>query len=1041
MRKILRFFLVALCFCAVTNKAVGQFAGGNGTSGNPYQINTAAHLAQLASYVNAGNSTYNAAYYLLTANINLSSYDTNNLSFNSGKGWVPIGNQTYPFMGLFDGNGHVITGLCIKDWIAYGGLFGTIENAVIGNLGVDNLYVNVAAGAGGLVGLLLNSGGGNRIMNCYTTGTVICGGYFSSDTSSRAGGLIGQATYSPGIMYYTEIANCYSTCDVLTYGDIVGGLIGVGIFVDMESCYTTGIVMGEDVIGGLMGYSANNVIDGCAALNSTLNCPSQMGLYVGDLIGDTISTMLINNIAFDNMMSNSWGWGAYGAQITKQAINADATMGGRFTSPVWTAQNGSLPGLFGNTVTMPPHLALPVGGTPYITTTTLSSGKAGVSYNETLTATGTAPISWAVDIGSTLPAGLSLSTGGVLSGTPTAAGIYNFTVRASNSVGNDTKTLQLLIDFGGGNGVANPYIINVATELELLASLVNAGNANYNDKWYKLGSNISLSAYGASNLSFNNGNGWIPIGNPTNRFMGRFDGDGHIITGLYIDDASSTFLGLFGTGKDVIIENLGVDGLDITVGAGAGGLIGAFDNEGGTNRIKNCYTTGTITCGRFTQSNSSYAGGLIGFAGATQSSFTTVTGCYSTCDIVASGFYVGGLIGLGSNVQMTSCYATGEVTSADGVGGLIGLSDKSYTFNCAALNPMLSSPSGTYIGRIIGLSQGIMDTSRNIAFDNMGLSYWGTASSVQGRDTSKLAINSSATLGGRFTNLEGWTTQAGRLPGLFGNTVVMPPHLVVSGGNPPVIVTTTLPNGTVGTPYNEIITVTGDNNSMQLIHTSGNLPTGLSILSGAEFTLSGTPTTAGTFTFTLQATNDAGSDTKTLTITINNAGQAPVITTTTLPAGEIGVAYSQYIAATGTAPINWSLESGNMPNGLSLYGDGSISGMPTTEGSFNFTIKATNSAGSDAKNFTIIVSNVGIAAADNYHSLRVYPNPTRGQLTINNEELREGTVVEIYDVAGRAITNFQISTSNSQLNIDVSQVANGVYFLKMDNKVRRFVKE
>ena len=114
-----RFFLkiAALSFCiaAGANQTMAQFAGGNGTQGNPYQINTAAQLAQLASFVNTGNSAYNAAYYLLTANINLSGYDTNNITFNSGNGWMPIGNQTNPFMGLFDGNGYVITGLCIRD--------------------------------------------------------------------------------------------------------------------------------------------------------------------------------------------------------------------------------------------------------------------------------------------------------------------------------------------------------------------------------------------------------------------------------------------------------------------------------------------------------------------------------------------------------------------------------------------------------------------------------------------------------------------------------------------------------------------------------------------------------------------------------------------------------------------------------------------------------------------------------------------------------------------------------------------------------------
>ena len=80
---------------------------------------------------------------------------------------------------------------------------------------------------------------------------------------------------------------------------------------------------------------------------------------------------------------------------------------------------------------------------------------------------------------------------------------------------------------------------------------------------------------------------------------------------------------------------------------------------------------------------------------------------------------------------------------------------------------------------------------------------------------------------------------------------------------------------------------------------------------------------------------------------------APVITTASLPDGEMGTAYSQALTATGDAPVTWSVTSGSLPAGLSLSEDGKISGTPTAEGASTFTVTATNDSGSDCKDFTL----------------------------------------------------------------------------------------
>lgn len=84
------------------------------------------------------------------------------------------------------------------------------------------------------------------------------------------------------------------------------------------------------------------------------------------------------------------------------------------------------------------------------------------------------------------------------------------------------------------------------------------------------------------------------------------------------------------------------------------------------------------------------------------------------------------------------------------------------------------------------------------------------------------------------------------------------------------------------------------------------------------------------------------------------APEKPAITTTNLSGGKVGEAYSQTLAATGTAPITWSIASGNLPAGLTLSGD-TISGTPTTAGTFTFTVKAGNSVGNDTKELSIVI--------------------------------------------------------------------------------------
>lgn len=165
---------------------------------------------------------------------------------------------------------------------------------------------------------------------------------------------------------------------------------------------------------------------------------------------------------------------------------------------------------------------------------------------------------------------------------------------------------------------------------------------------------------------------------------------------------------------------------------------------------------------------------------------------------------------------------------------------------------------------------------------------------------------------------------------------------------PPTITTTTLPSMTVGASMTQTIASTGSTPITYSVF-SGQLPAGLS-LNGAV--ISGTPTTAGSYSFTVRATNSAGVDDQVFAGTVAApAGTAPTITTTSLPAMTQGVAMSQTIAATGSATITLSVLGGSLPAGLSLSGM-TVSGTPTASGSYNFTLRATNSVGFDDQVYT-----------------------------------------------------------------------------------------
>ena len=126
------------------------------------------------------------------------------------------------------------------------------------------------------------------------------------------------------------------------------------------------------------------------------------------------------------------------------------------------------------------------------------------------------------------------------------------------------------------------------------------------------------------------------------------------------------------------------------------------------------------------------------------------------------------------------------------------------------------------------------------------------------------------------------------------------------------------------------------------------VPGGLTLSSAGV--LSGTPTALGTFLFNVQVSDGDGNIVSGwVELTVLATAPPTITTSTTLPGGTPGVAYSQNLTATGgTPPYTWAVTGGALPAGLTLSSGGALSGTPTTVGSYSFTAQVTDSAGGTA---------------------------------------------------------------------------------------------
>jgi hypothetical protein len=241
--------------------------------------------------------------------------------------------------------------------------------------------------------------------------------------------------------------------------------------------------------------------------------------------------------------------------------------------------------------------------------------------------------------------------------------------------------VQVLIDEGtfayGDGSETDPFVISCAREFINFRDEVNKGD-NFEGKYIKLESDISLKNYCGE------GKGdWTPIGE--NAFNGSFDGDGHTVSGLYIENGGKGS-GLFSwIGTKGSIKNLKVEGY-VQSTESTGGIV-AFASRNSV--VDNCCFSGTIS------SSGSRVGGISGEA-------YNITNCKVEANVTGNG-NTGGVVGflkLGGKID--NCSFKGKVTGTSATGGIFGMANGNNTVVNCTVSGDVTAAEGIYIGGVSG---------------------------------------------------------------------------------------------------------------------------------------------------------------------------------------------------------------------------------------------------------------------------------------------------------------------------------------------------
>ncbi|MDB4334858.1 T9SS type A sorting domain-containing protein [bacterium] len=1028
---------------------------GEGTAFNPYEIATLNDLKVLSETSSIWNS-----YFIQTAHIEASACR----KWNSGEGFLPIGNETTKFTGSYNGQGYIINGLSInRPSTNYIGLFGYTNGATIYNMGVTSCAITGRSYVGGLVGYNYSN---STVSNCYSTGA------FSG--TDDVGGLVGYNTNS------STVSNCYSAGSVSGI-DNVGGFVGYNTNSStVSNCYSVGSVSGTDCIGGLVGRNSSNSNVSFSYYNS------EIAEQIETANGDALSTSQMKQSSY----FDTWDF-----------------------SLIWEITDGvNFPRLKN------------IGDSPIILHTLRKNNKPNVVYKETIQVVGMDSQTISIELLEG-PESMVLVNDSIILWTPTEVGDYIVKVAATDANGLQNIYCYTIsvINFNGEGTKSNPYKIASLDDLKLLSEISSIWDscfiqtahidASVTITW---NSGAGFSPIGNETTKFTgsyNGQGYningLMINRPSTNYIGFFGCTyGAIINSMRMNSCcilgNNYVGGLVGCNNSSSIVSdcysIGsVSGVD-----GTGGLVG-YNNSSST--VSDCYSTGTV-------SGTDDVGGLVGY----NTSSSIVSSCYSTGS-VSGVIGVGGLVGHNTSSSIVSnCYSTGSVSGVNGVGGLVGYNDSYSTVsNCYSTGAVCGTAVGGLVGsnyystvsnsffssetsgQIIGINSDITSPSQTVIaltttkmkqsvnFDKYDFTaIWrinedhtypallsinnnapfafadklnvASGSSLLANDydyetgqnflTSK--IISVSTKGSISNGIYSFNTNTAA--GTIDTVTYCVGELMANGdtlwGNNAVAILTKTTNFSApilsavsGKTIDEDIPLTislndvtandAENDALLFVVSTGDhySVNGNTITPAADF--------YGSLTIPVAVSDgELNSDTLSMRVVVNAINDAPVITSVK----------DTTISENNSVTLSLEDVTVNDVEGDNLYlivypGDNyTVNGLVVTcDVGFNDTLIVPvavfdGALLSDTKYLTITVSPVTGLTEQSISSITVYPNPTATSINVEGSK----AIVSIYNLAGNKLITHDLSQSK---NINISQLPNGIYLLRVEGRSIKVVKE
>ena len=552
--------------------------------------------------------------------------------------WSSIGSAN-AFAGTFDGQGRTINGIYVNDTnkAVYTGLFAQVSGTVQ-NLNLENSYI---ASNGLMLGSITGYLSGN--LRGVSSGAIVLNSATDTNDDHETGGLVGRF----GSTSEATITNCLFSGKVTSNSRDLGGIVG-------------------RVARG------TKFIEHCLNTGTVTSNLTGIGIWAGGIVGG-VDPQLIDQIPVDITLEVS------------DSLNTGTVSAGHFVGV------GAVFGFINSQDTIDITLE-----NIYATNQNLSNGTSmamsGIGSTETYV-DGSCGFYDKDEI-----AGYT--------GYTNANFALSFYTNSNKSQGgywvtrkDDTPMLKTFAehwsDYGWYSTAAKT--IELETVQELYAFSEISQSDPFGGDTIKLVKDITVNEGNASNWGTTAPKRvWTPIGNNTTRFSGTFDGQGHSISGIYVN-MTGDYAGLFGaTATSACIQDLRLENSYIytsgnhvgsiagrgngtfdrlysnaTVIAGGynvGGIVGQM-NEGANNQFTNCWFDGSISGNR--------AGGMVGFALCYR---LTMTNCLNTGNIRA-GEYVGGLCGSRTGeanpnyFTIQDCMATGSLTHTDSsgaVGAIVG---------------------------------------------------------------------------------------------------------------------------------------------------------------------------------------------------------------------------------------------------------------------------------------------------------------------------------------------------------------------------------